>query len=150
MALRRLQKELGEIVNNPSNTFSAGPTGDDMFKWEAQLFGPPNSSFKGGIFRVQLELSSDYPFKPPKVKFITKIYHPNVDDDGSICIGILKPDVWKPSNKIAEICQSLCLILEMPIVEDAINTSVAEVYNTNRQKFDKTAQEWVKKYCASA
>ncbi|KAI9359564.1 ubiquitin-conjugating enzyme/RWD-like protein [Zopfochytrium polystomum] len=149
MALRRIQKELGEVVNNPSKAFSAGPAGggDDLFKWEAVLFGPANSPFRDGAFKVSLDLSTDYPFKPPKVKFLTKIYHPNVDDDGSICIGVLKPDVWKPSNKLTDVLLSLSLILEFPIPEDAINGSVAEVYTGDRAKFDKTAQEWVKKYC---
>ncbi|KAJ3136363.1 Ubiquitin-conjugating enzyme E2 4 [Irineochytrium annulatum] len=163
------EQELGDLMQNPSNSFSAGPSGDDLFNWEARLIGPvgiryvipcsikltlctamqPSSAYSGGVFKVLLELSTDYPFKPPKVKFGTKIYHPNVDDDGSICIGVLKPDVWKPSNRIADVLNSLVLILEQPIPEDAINTSVAEVFNSNRQKFLKTASDWVKKHASS-
>ncbi|KAJ3248188.1 hypothetical protein HDU78_001588 [Chytriomyces hyalinus] len=123
MASKRLQKELGELTNTPSDDFATGPVSDsDLLNWEAKLVGP--------------------------VKFVTKIYHPNVDEDGSICIGVLKPDVWKPSNKIADILNSLVLVLAEPNADDAINTSVAEAMNTNRAQYEKTCQEWINKYAS--
>ncbi|KAI8831155.1 ubiquitin-conjugating enzyme/RWD-like protein [Chytriomyces cf. hyalinus JEL632] len=149
MASKRLQKELGELTNTPSEDFATGPVSDsDLLNWEAKLVGPANSPYQGGKFTVALVFTSDYPFKPPKVKFVTKIYHPNVDEDGSICIGVLKPDVWKPSNKIADILNSLVLVLAEPNADDAINTSVAEAMNTNRAQYEKTCQEWIKKYAS--
>ncbi|KAJ3248192.1 hypothetical protein HDU78_001592 [Chytriomyces hyalinus] len=149
MASKRLQKELGELTNTPSDDFVTGPVSDsDLLNWEAKLVGPTNSPYQGGKFTVALVFTSDYPFKPPKVKFVTKIYHPNVDEDGSICIGVLKPDVWKPSNKIADILNSLVLVLAEPNADDAINTSVAEAMNTNRAQYEKTCQEWIKKYAS--
>ncbi|KAI8830736.1 putative UBC5-E2 ubiquitin-conjugating enzyme [Chytriomyces cf. hyalinus JEL632] len=149
MASKRLQKELGELTNTPSDDFATGPVSDsDLLNWEAKLVGPTNSPYQGGKFTVALVFTSDYPFKPPKVKFATKIYHPNVDEDGSICIGVLKPDVWKPSNKIADILNSLVLVLAEPNADDAINTGVAEAMNTNRAHYEKTCQEWIKKYAS--
>ncbi|KAI8848044.1 ubiquitin-conjugating enzyme E2-16 kDa [Chytridium lagenaria] len=145
MAARRIQKELKDIMATPSPLFSAGPNGDDLFHWEALLYGPGARML--GVFKVALELTTDYPFKPPKIKFNTKLYHPNVDDEGLVCIGILKHDGWKPANKIVDVLHSLHLLLEQPNPDDAINSSVAEVYNGNRAKFQKTAAEYVKKYC---
>ncbi|KAI8616091.1 ubiquitin-conjugating enzyme/RWD-like protein, partial [Chytriomyces sp. MP71] len=135
-ANKRLLRELQEITNTPSEDFSAGPLADnDLLNWESKLYGPKGSPYVGGIFSIALVFNAEYPFKPPKVKFNTKIYHPNVDEDGSICIGVLKPDVWKPSNKIVDILNSLVLVLAEPNADDAINTSVAEVMNSNRDKY---------------
>ncbi|KAJ3096510.1 Ubiquitin-conjugating enzyme E2 4, partial [Phlyctochytrium planicorne] len=138
--------ELKDIVATPSPYFSAGEA-EDLFRWEVLLYGPAQSPYAGGVFKVAVEISTDYPFKPPKVKFTTKVYHPNIDDEGAVCMGLLKHDGWKPANKISDILHSLHLLLEQPNPDDAINTPVAEVYNSNRAKFDKTAAEWVKKYC---
>ncbi|KAJ3016736.1 UNVERIFIED_CONTAM: hypothetical protein HDU68_012067 [Siphonaria sp. JEL0065] len=153
MATRRIQRELADLSNTPSDAFSAGPVSDnDLLIWEAKLIGPATSAYQGGLFTVNLTFTNDYPFKPPKVKFVTKIYHPNVDEDGSICIGVLKPDVWKPSNKINDILNSLILILDQPNPDDAINGAVAEVMNNpagGKEKFEKTAREWVKKYAVA-
>ncbi|ORY39416.1 ubiquitin-conjugating enzyme [Rhizoclosmatium globosum] len=152
MATRRIQRELADLSNTPSDQFTAGPASDnDLLIWEAKLTGPATSAYAGGVFSVNLTFSSDYPSNHQRhVKFNTKIYHPNVDEDGSICIGVLKPDVWKPSNKIVDILHSLILILEEPNADDAINTSVAEVMNNpagGKEKFEKTVKEWIKKYC---
>ncbi|KAJ3205159.1 hypothetical protein HDU67_009000 [Dinochytrium kinnereticum] len=131
----------------PSQLYSASPIADDLFHWEALVYGPAGSPYVGGVFKVAVDLSTDYPFKPPKVKFNTKVYHPNVDDEGLICMGMLKFDGWKPANKIADILMSLHMLLEQPNPDDAINSAVAEVYNGNKAKFVKTAAEYVKKYC---
>jgi len=67
---------------------------DDLFTWEATLVGPPHSPYDGGAFRLELLFPSNYPFSPPKVKFLTKIWHPNVSSQtGMICLDILK-DQW--------------------------------------------------------
>ncbi|CAJ0891215.1 9206_t:CDS:2 [Entrophospora sp. SA101] len=76
------------------------------------------------------------------------IYHPNIDEDGSICVDLLKTDVWKPSTKITQVLKSIASLLEHPNPDDALVASIAEIYNTNKSKFDKTAKDFVKKYAS--
>ncbi|KAJ3380867.1 hypothetical protein HDU84_005527 [Entophlyctis sp. JEL0112] len=150
MAVRRIQRELAEMQTAPSDAFDAAPVrDDDLFVWDARLHGPPASPYAGGVFVVSLTFPRDYPFRPPKVAFVTKLFHPNVAEDGAICIGVLKPEVWKPSNKIVDIIQSLLLILEQPNADDAINGAVAEMMLSSKDRFEKTAKEWVKKYATA-
>ena len=103
---------------------------------------------KGGHFKLLLTLPAEYPFKPPVVNFQTKIYHPNVSNDekGSMCLGMLRSDEWKPPNKIAAVLNMVRSILVEPNLDDAVEPSVADVYKTNRKDFDKIAKDWVKKY----
>ncbi|KAI8066410.1 ubiquitin-conjugating enzyme/RWD-like protein [Gongronella butleri] len=146
MALKRIQRELQGMVKASPPGITAGPVDDDMFHWTGTIQGPENSPYKGGTFKIDVVFSADYPFKPPKVKFLTKVYHPNIDDDGAICIDLLKSDAWKPATKISQVLEALAMLLEVPNPDDALVSSIAEVYNTNRNKYNKTVKEYVQKY----
>ncbi|KAI9208638.1 putative ubiquitin-conjugating enzyme e2-16 kda [Polychytrium aggregatum] len=149
MAVRRIQKELVDLNKNPIEFAHAGPIDDNLFHWEGHLMGPRKSPYSGGIFRLKIEFPQEFPFKPPQVKFITKTYHPNIDDDGSVCIALLKSDVWKPASRVSDILLSLHLILETPNPDDALQGTIAEQYKTDFSKFEKTAKEWTKKYASA-
>ncbi|KAF9381130.1 Ubiquitin-conjugating enzyme E2 4, partial [Mortierella sp. AD011] len=114
-----------------------------------------NSPYKGGVFKIELQFNTDYPFKPPKVKFVTKIYHPNIDEEGAICVALLKNDQWKPATRINQgmlhqlkLLRALVTLLEQPNPDDPLMTDIAEIYTTDQAKFQKTAKEYTKKYAS--
>ncbi|KAJ7927631.1 putative ubiquitin-conjugating enzyme, partial [Mycena leptocephala] len=94
-------QELIELGRDPLESCSAGPTGENMFQWQATIMGPDESPYAGGAFFLSISFPVNYPFIPPKVSFTTKIYHPNIDTDGSVCMDILK-DQWAPSMTISK------------------------------------------------
>ncbi|KHN40611.1 Ubiquitin-conjugating enzyme E2 8 [Glycine soja] len=105
MASKRILKELKDLQKDPPTSCSAGPVAEDMFHWQATIMGPADSPYAGGVFLVTIHFPPDYPFKPPKVAFRTKVFHPNINSNGSICLDILK-EQWSPALTISKI---LCI-----------------------------------------
>lgn len=143
--MRRLKKELEEIRNDPPSNCSAGPIGDDMYNWEATIIGPSDSPYSGGIFKLKLQFCDDFPFKPPKVKFITKILHPNIDCYGNICLDILNKN-WSPVLNVTKLLLSISSLLTDPNPDDPLDAEVAYIYKNDNQKFVKMARNYTLKH----
>lgn len=146
MALKRLNKELKDLVVDPPPNCSAGPTeDDDLFKWTATILGPGQSPYNGGIFFLQIVFPPEYPFKPPRISFMTKIYHPNINDKGGICLDILKEN-WSPALTISKVLLSICSLLTDPNPDDPLVPEIAQLYKKDRVKYNQNAKEYTKKY----
>ncbi|CAE6423634.1 unnamed protein product [Rhizoctonia solani] len=145
MALKRINKELLDLGRDPPSSCSAGPSGDNMFNWTATIMGPGDSPYAGGVFFLTIQFPTDYPFKPPKVSFTTKIYHPNINANGSICLDILR-DQWSPALTISKVLLSICSMLTDPNPDDPLVPDIAHLYKTNRAGYEATAREWTRKH----
>ena len=145
MAQKRIQKELLDLQKDPPANCSAGPVENDQFHWQATIVGPDDSPYSGGVFFLNIHFPTDYPFRPPKINFTTKIYHPNINANGSICLDILK-DQWSPALTISKVLLSISSLLTDANPDDPLVPEIAQLYKTNKAKFEATAREWTKKY----
>ncbi|VDK31919.1 unnamed protein product [Taenia asiatica] len=144
----KIQKELSEISNDPPPNCSAFPRGDNLYEWISTILGPPGSVYEGGIFYLDIHFPLDYPFKPPKVTFKTRIYHCNINSHGVICLDILK-DNWSPALTISKLLLSICSLLTDCNPADPLVGSIASQYVNNRSEHDRTAKLWTKKYASA-
>eukprot|EP00828_Plagiopyla_frontata_P006700 TRINITY_DN1298_c0_g1_i6.p1 TRINITY_DN1298_c0_g1~~TRINITY_DN1298_c0_g1_i6.p1 ORF type:complete len:153 (-),score=26.00 TRINITY_DN1298_c0_g1_i6:70-528(-) len=144
-ALKRIQKELKDLTADPPTNCSAGPVGENYLEWQGTIMGPSGTPYEGGLFFLNINFPIDYPFKPPKVTFQTKIYHPNINSNGSICLDILK-DQWSPALTIGKVLLSLSSLLSDPNPDDPLVGDIAALYKSNREKFNSNAKEWTRKY----
>lgn len=145
MATGRIQKELKDLQKDPPSNCSAGPEGDDLSKWAGTIIGPSGTPYEGGVFRLGIQFPNDYPFKPPRVSFHTKVYHPNINSQGVICLDILKHE-WSPALTIKSVLLSISSLLSEPNPDDPLAGDVARVYKANRAEFERIAREWTQQY----
>ena len=155
MATKRLQKELQDICKDTPANCSAGLLSNDLFIWQASIIGPTETPYEGGIYEGEIIFPQTYPFDPPKVRFLTKIFHPNVYNGsadegkyniGDLCISILHKgtDVtsgehelerWRPIQTVRTIFLSILVLLNEPNPDSAANVDAAKLYRENKKAF---------------
>jgi len=145
-ATKRINKELQDFQKDPPKGLVAQPYDQmDPFKWKASVTGPSGTPYESGKFDLTIDFPSDYPFKPPKVQFETKIYHCNVNDKGNICLDILQSQ-WSPALTIQKVLLSISSLLSDPNPDDPLVPEIARILKDDRKKHDATAKEWCNKY----
>ena len=149
MALKRVTRELLDLRNDPPMNCSAGPEGDDMFRWEGLIIGPEDSPYAGGVFKLRILFPLDYPFKCPTVTFITKIYHPNINSAGIICLDILK-NQWSPVLTISKVLLSICSLLNDPNPNDPLMPEIANLYKSDIAQYTFNAREYTNLYAQNS
>jgi len=137
----RIRKELRELEKDPPMNCSAGMYENDILHWRANILGPEDTPYEGGIFRLEIFFPREYPFKAPNIRFNTKIYHPNIDKSGGICLDILK-DKWSPALTISNLLISICSLLTDPNVNDPLEASIADMYIKDKEKYNEIAKSW--------
>jgi ubiquitin-conjugating enzyme (huntingtin interacting protein 2) len=145
----RLKKELQDVRADVQSTagVSARPLDESNLRvLRGAIKGPVDTPYEGGIFHVDITIPSSYPFEPPKMKFSTKIWHPNISSvTGAICLDILK-DQWSPALTIKTALLSLQALLSTPEPTDPQDAEVAKMYLGDRALFEKTARFWTEMY----
>ncbi|SCU92225.1 LADA_0F15258g1_1 [Lachancea dasiensis] len=144
---KRVMKELQGIKDDPEARVGLQLVNeDDIHLLKGSFLGPPGTPYENGKFVVDIEVPMEYPFKPPKMKFDTKVYHPNVSSvTGAICLDILK-NAWSPVITLKSALISLQALLQSPEPNDPQDAEVAQHYIRDRESFNKTATFWTKTY----
>jgi len=161
MALLRLRKALTS-QQDPSSPHQlskgcrAEPINDDLFHWRAQIIGPKGTVYEGGAFDLDVRFPLDYPFKPMKITFTTKIYHPQVRPNGEICFtDYLLREQWSPALTFAKVLEAIREMLRNPVANSespfsAFNLNLSTQFMSDRASFDETAKRWVLEYASSS
>merc|ERR1711926_19420 len=116
----------------------------NILTWHG-LIVPENAPYNKGAFRIEINFPAEYPFKPPKIAFKTKIYHPNIDEKGQVCLPIIGAENWNPATKTDQVVQALVALVNDPEPEHPLRADLAEEYSKDRKKFMKNAEEFTKK-----
>ena len=140
---KRIIKETERLQSEPVPGISAYPHEDNARYFDVMVQGPDGSCYEGlclsstcsttrpangltgGVFNLELFLPDDYPMTPPRIRFLTRIYHPNIDRLGRICLDVLKNN-WSPALQIRTILLSIQALLGAPNPEDPLNEAVAK------------------------
>lgn len=142
----RLRKELSDLKKSPLPYCTAEPENDDLHIWKATINGSEGTPYHGGKFILRLSFDENYPFDPPKVKFITKIYHPNINSKGLICLDILRQSSWSAVLTTQKILLSIISLLSDPNPDDPLCPEIGKLCKNNRKKYNETAKKWTEKY----
>jgi ubiquitin-conjugating enzyme E2 L3 len=145
-ANRRLQKELADMRASGLKSFRDIEVDDrNILIWSGSIC-PDNPPYNKGAFRIEIVFPAEYPFKPPKIAFKTKIYHPNIDEKGQVCLPIISAENWKPATKTDQVIQALVQLVNEPEPEHPLRAELAEEYLKDRKKFMKNAEEFTRKH----
>lgn len=153
-----LNRQLRDLSRHPVDGFSAGLVDDDnIFEWAVTVMGPPDTLYDGGYFQAVLSFPKDYPQRPPTCRFTSDMWHPNVYDDGRVCISILHDagddptgyetasERWSPVQSVESIMISIISMLSSPNDESPANLDAAKQWREDRDGFKKRVGRCVRK-----
>lgn len=139
----RITKETEKLSKDPPPGICAKPTDNNPRYFKVVIAGPSQSAYEGGIFDLELFLPEEYPMAPPKVRFLTRIYHPNIDKIGRICLDILK-DKWSPALQVRTVLLSIQALLSAPNPDDPLDNAIAEHWKSNEAQAIAEAKRWTR------
>lgn len=160
-----LRRQLAELTKRPVDGFSAGLVdSDNLYEWEVMIIGPPDTIYEGGFLKARLSFPTDYPIQPPKMRFITPMWHPNVYADGNVCISILHPpgedqygyeesgERWLPVHTVESILLSVISLLssDKPNTDSPANVDAAKEIRTDFDTYKKKVRRLVRRSAEEA
>lgn len=157
-SLKALQLEYSRLQKEPVEGFTVKLDDDsNLYRWHVGIFGPPDTLYEGGYFKAVMEFPVTYPFEPPKVRFLTKMWHPNIYENGDVCISILHPPTedpqsgehpserWNPAQNVRTILMSIISLLNEPNCSSPANVDASVMYRKFKEKKDKEYEAIVRR-----
>ena len=129
-------RDFKRLQEDPPSGVSGAPSDNNIMLWNAVIFGPSDTPFEDGTFKLTIDFTEEYPNRPPIVKFKSKMFHPNVYADGSICLDILQ-NRWSPTYDVSAILTSIQSLLDEPNPNSPANSVAAQLYQENRREYEK-------------
>jgi len=148
-SIKALQLEYSKLEKEPVEGFTVKLDDSNLYKWHVGIFGPPDTLYEGGYFKADMEFPPTYPFEPPKVRFLTKMWHPNIYDNGEVCISILHPPTedpqsgeqaserWNPTQNVRTILMSIISLLNEPNCSSPANVDASVMFRRYKEQNDK-------------
>uniref|UniRef100_A0A669EU00 E2 ubiquitin-conjugating enzyme n=2 Tax=Oreochromis TaxID=8139 RepID=A0A669EU00_ORENI len=147
---KALMLEMKSLQDEPVEGFKITLVDEsDLYNWEVAIFGPPNTHYEGGYFKARIKFPIDYPYSPPAFRFLTKMWHPNIYENGDVCISILHPPVddpqsgelpserWNPTQNVRTILLSVISLLNEPNTFSPANVDASVMYRKWRDSKGK-------------
>ncbi|XP_061590926.1 ubiquitin-conjugating enzyme E2 T [Cololabis saira] len=145
----RLKRELQMLSSEPPPGITCWQTEDRINDLRAQIVGGTDTPYEGGLFSLEVLIPERYPFEPPKIRFLTPIYHPNIDNSGRICHDALKlppKGAWKPSLNISTVLTSIQLLMAEPNPDDPLMADISSEFKYNKSLFMEKAKKWTQEH----
>lgn len=149
MLPKRIAKETATLLQDPPPGIQASPHPSNARHFCISLKGPAETPYEGGTFSLELYLPLDYPMSPPKVRFLTPVFHPNIDRLGRICLDILK-DKWSPALQIRTVLLSIQALMGLPNPDDPLNADAAQLWHRDLEGALRAAREFTQKHAMQA
>ncbi|CAK1543650.1 unnamed protein product [Leptosia nina] len=150
----RLAREMKTLCSKPPWGVTCTPEKEDIFDvLSVKMFGPRGSPYEAGLFKLVINVPERYPFEPPQVKFVTPVYHPNIDSAGRICLNMLKmppKGSWLPTITIETLLISIQTLLANPNPDDPLVTQIALEYKYDIETFQENARNYTKEHARHA
>ncbi|KAG2595204.1 hypothetical protein PVAP13_5KG059287 [Panicum virgatum] len=141
-ARKRLMRDFKRLMQDPPAGISGAPQDNNILLWNAVIFGPDDTPWDGGTFKLTLQFTEEYPNKPPTVRFVSRMFHPNIYADGSICLDILQ-NQWSPIYDVAAILTSIQSLLCDPNPNSPANSEAARMFSENKREYNRKVREVV-------
>lgn len=139
---RRLMRDFKKIQSDPPPGINASPEADNILQWTAVICGPDETPWEGGTFPLSVTFTEEFPNKPPNVKFLVRMFHPNIYADGQICLDILQ-NQWSPIYDISAILTSIQSLLTDPNPNSPANSEAASLFRENLREYNRRVTQCV-------